>query len=434
MYDGHKISRFVRTVPIDWKGESVVAIYHNMNGGFMLVSREMWDAALRDVRENPPLLNALLGQKVLIPDSVDESIVFAARRQEIIHNYNQISSHVLITRRCNLGCVYCIVDAEAETMDSETARKIDDFYLRFIKRGKPDQVIDMFSGGEVMLNPRLAVEIATRRYEFCTDAGIEYKFGVITNGTLVKPAVVEAMNKVGFTGLRVSIAGPEDIHNRLRPFRGGGDSYATIMENLRAVSGMTPIKVQTQYDPESEEYLRVPDMMDDMAGRGIAVEDVSFTPILPRRGSNQCQCGPLDSRALMYLKQEADKRGFPQFDRTPGNGCRVDRKSGLTFDTDGSIISCPAFQSGEMKIGHVSTGIDFVVHSQIMHRRFEEECLKECGLAPICDGGCRMNCLAGGKSFNDVDCHKEFLAVMLDEYIRRKALKALRANEQQQRN
>jgi len=425
---GYRVSRFVVIERFEHEGEEILAIRQNMSRAFLIKDVRSWHAFLENPQADPFLLDRLLAEGILVEDGADEAAVYRCWRQEHVHKFKTMHSHTTATRRCNLGCIYCILDSEPKSMDGKTAMLVDRFWTGIIKKKKPERVRDVYSGGELHLNLPVVLASAARRFFFCEGSGIDFKFLIITNGTLVTPAAISRMKEVGLDGVRVSIAGPSWMHNRLRPFRNGGDTYEVIMKNLEAISGQTRIIIETQYDSGCDDYLHVPEMLDDVRRRGIAVENVHFAPILPKRGQTEFSCGMGDPRRLLFLMREAEKRDFPQFNEAPSNGCMVDFKSGMTFDTDGSILSCPAMQSGEFTYGHASRGVDAVARYQLLERQLPVKCLESCDVLPICNGGCRLNSLSVGGSFKGVDCQYEAIRLILSEHIRQKTMAALLAH------
>ncbi len=427
---GKKPARPVREVSLEWEGETFSAIYQLMTGALSIVRKSVWDAVIQNPDENPSYSRTLSKLGILLDEKTDEDILYRSWRQQSVHGMKHITSHTTVTRFCNLACSYCILEHEPKRMNRKTAWRVDRFYTDFIKANKPNRVTDVYSGGEVFLNACLVAESAGRRCLFCKGMDVDYRFWVITNGTLLKPSAIESLMEAGLAGIRVSVAGPAWIHDKLRSFVKGGGTYGAIMKNLVMISGLVPIKIETQYDPASDDYLHIPEMLDDMKARGVAVENVSFSPIVAGRGGTGYQCGLGDGEKLLYLIREAEKRGYPQFDRPPGNACAVDRKSHLVFETDGSLAACPALQSGEYQYGHVADGgVDFVARSALLERKFDDRC-SSCWLLCRCGGGCRMNNLSKGKDFSSVDCHYDILASIMDEYIRRRAVRELNAAKQ----
>lgn len=370
---------------------------------------------------DPAMMDMLYEQGFLVKEDVDEITLFETWKQQHVHDFNTLKSKVLVTRKCNNRCRYCIIDPEAKGMSSETARAVDRFYINTIQDKNPRNVKDDYLGGEPLLNPEIILESAARRFFFCRGGGIEYSFTITTNGTLIKPYIISDMKEVGLTGIRVSMAGPAPVHDLLRPSINNGKTYERIMENLQAISGLIPILIECQYDAGSMDYQRIPEMLDDIVERKIQIENIVFTPILPRRGENHFDSGMGDPAKFLYLNNEAGKRGYPVNEEAPSNACMADLRAVFIFDTDGSIIPCPSLQGGEMAYGHVVTGIDFISEAGILKRNLPDRCLNQCNLLPICMGGCRLQALIHQKDFNGIDCRYDAYRLFLEDYIRARA-------------
>lgn len=414
-------SRFTIEVPVEKRGgEAVLALYHTMTRAFVLIPERQWSYALSDpvAPADPAAMDLLCDQGFLVRETTDETRLFETWMQQYVHDFSTLKSKVLVTRKCNNRCRYCILDPEAKAMSPETARAMDRFYIETIGEKNPQRVEDDYLGGEPLLNRGIILESAARRFYYCLGRGIEYGFVITTNGTLIRPSVIADLKEVGLTGLRVSLAGPAAVHDALRPSKTHGKTYAVILENLEAVSGMIPISIECQYDSGAFDFLSYGEMLDDFVERGIPVEGITFTPILPRRGKTDFQSGIGDPRILLYLSEEARKRGFPQDREAPSNACMADFRARFVFDADGSIIPCPSLQGGEKAYGHVTTGVDFVAESELLKRELPDKCLRKCALLPLCMGGCRLQALTKGNGFNGIDCHEEIQRLFLEEYIR----------------
>lgn len=418
-----KKSRFTVDIPVENKGEELFGLYQTMTGAFILIPEKTWSYVLSDpiAPVDPATIDALYEQGFLVKDGVDETTLFDNWKQQYVHDFSTLKSKVLVTRKCNNGCRYCILDPEPKEMSHETARAMDRFYIETIEEKNPQRVEDDYLGGEPLLNAGIIQESAARRFYYCLGKGIEYGFFITTNGTLIRPSIISEMKEVGLTGIRVSLAGPAPVHDLLRPSKNNGKTYDLIMENLQDISGLIPINIECQYDSGALDFLSIPEMLDDIGERNIAVENIAFTPILPRRGGSPYDSGMGDPRILSYLMREAGKRGYPQGGEAPSNTCMADFRSRFVFDTDGSIIPCPSLQGAEMAYGHVTTGVDFVSESELLKRRLPDRCLNECSILPICMGGCRLQALVNQKDFNGIDCHHDTYRLFLEEYIKERA-------------
>jgi uncharacterized protein len=379
---------------------------------------DQWESILKNpANTNPETICKLLDQGILSPDKVDETVVYNQWKNRHIHDFGCLRSKVLVTRGCNMRCTYCIIDKEPKVMSIETAQRMDEFYLDRIKNKKPQQVNDSYVGGEPLLNMKVILTSATRRYSFCNGIGIKYDFSITTNGTLVTSEFITQLKWAGLSGIRVSLAGPASIHDKLRPYKGGGGTYETILQNLERISGLTPIFIEYQYDAGKDDYRLMPEMLNDLTRRKIEVAQIAFTPILAKRGTHRYCTGMGDVEKYLFLIKTAAQEGFETSMSAPQNACMADYRSILVFDTDGALIPCPCLQAGERKYGNVFSGIDFVAEAQLLDRPLKERCLRECELLPICTGGCRLQALTLKGDFNGIDCHYPTYRRLLEDHI-----------------
>jgi uncharacterized protein len=146
-----------------------------------------------------------------------------------------------VTNQCNLSCTYCyeysedkIVDTEngkqPKFMSEETARQSVEFMLKESGDNKVAHIT--FFGGETLLNfPVLQKTIAYARQRGA-EVGKEVDFSLTTNGTLLKPEIIEflAENRVGVT---ISIDGPREVQDKFRVFHNGTGSYDVVAPKIR---------------------------------------------------------------------------------------------------------------------------------------------------------------------------------------------------------
>src|SRR5262249_10256458 len=102
-------------------------------------------------------------------------------------------AHIIPTRRCNLACAYCneYDDFSPPIPTDELIRRID--RLAYLKTA-----IVTISGGEPLLHPEIDAVIKRIRYHGMIA-------GIITNGYLLTPKKIEALNEAGLDHLQISI-------------------------------------------------------------------------------------------------------------------------------------------------------------------------------------------------------------------------------------
>ncbi len=125
-----------------------------------------------------------------IPRRIREAKMFATAMRSGRH---PILAHIVPTRRCNLACTYC-----NEFDDHSAPVPVDEMLRRIDKLAELGTTIITFSGGEPLLHPGLDVLI--RRV---ADHGIIAT--LITNGLLLTPERIKALNRAGLHQLQISI-------------------------------------------------------------------------------------------------------------------------------------------------------------------------------------------------------------------------------------
>lgn len=126
-----------------------------------------------------------------------------------------------ITRRCNLKCVHCYVDAGPQDPGELTTEEAMDVVDQMAEVGVP---MVIFSGGEPLLRKDL-FEVA----EYAGEKGI--KLVLSTNGTLITKEVAKRLKDLGFYYIGVSLDSiNEDFHDA---FRGVKGSFAAALAGIK---------------------------------------------------------------------------------------------------------------------------------------------------------------------------------------------------------
>ncbi len=423
------LSMFTTALPLSVKGLGVVALFNTMSKGFCLLTPDEWQR-VRELLGRPAddqTLSALYGNGVLASGDVNEQAALKLYREQLIHNTHMLKSRMMVTYACNFSCLYCYQESKPLSMSEETAQKIDSYYMALIHQKQPGRILDNYIGGEPLLNFEVVLNSASRRHHFCLGKGIDYDWGITTNGLLLDENKLNRMLAVNLKHIRVSLAGPQKIHDRLRPDKQGKGNYKAIMNNLKNIDQRVKVGIECQYDAGSEDYRQIPLMLDEMAAEGIRIDEIAFTPIQPRRHETQFMCGNGDYAIHAWLAAEAVRRGFPMHDDPPGNCCMADIRNYLIFDVKGNILPC-LLDCGELAYGDVFKGIDFRKEARILYRRETKKCVESCELAPLCTGGCRLQEYYRSGDFNSIDCPYDMLKASLEAHIKTLAIRALGQN------
>jgi MoaA/NifB/PqqE/SkfB family radical SAM enzyme len=134
--------------------------------------------------------DSVLSSSPVRPDSNDEPALLSRLR------YSPFLAQMVIIRRCNLACGYC---TEYDKTSSPIAFEILEQRLRKLK-GLGTFGISL-TGGEPTMHPDLP-----RLVRKCRQLGF-LRTGMISNGLLLRPQLIQALNEAGLQEMQISIDG-----------------------------------------------------------------------------------------------------------------------------------------------------------------------------------------------------------------------------------
>ena len=142
---------------------------------------------------------------------------------------------ILLTNVCNLDCVYCYAHGGSygyATTDILNQAKTNQILEYFTSNFQKIRAIQFF-GGEPTTNSDMIKYICEHFLRLHNARKIDYtpQFGMVTNGYQMDDDLLDFIVKHNFT-VTFSIDGPEFIHDKLRPTKGQGKSYASIEANF----------------------------------------------------------------------------------------------------------------------------------------------------------------------------------------------------------
>jgi uncharacterized protein len=356
-------------------------------------------------------------------------------REEVLHYLDEVnrlsdrlSVAVVLGMRCNFACTYCYEgDSKgAFDMDPATAQRLPDFLLDQCSPGCKRIGID-FYGGEPLLYREQIKTIAGGMQELCSKAGLTFDFALVSNGSLLRPELVDELLPFGLVTAKITLDGPAATHDRFRPFTNGGPSFATVLKNIRDCAGRLTINVGGNYTKES--YPRFPELLDELKGAGLGPEHIGrlgFTPViqpeheqlapLSFHGGCQSVSEPWLPEAAIFLRQQLLNYGWDPEGVTP-TPCMVDRNNTFTIHYDGNIYQCPALiGQEELVCGDIHKGMeDYSKQYQVKNWQGHKACC-DCLYLLLCFGGCRFMKYRKDLTM-DIDCKKDFLDATLESFI-----------------
>jgi uncharacterized protein len=289
------------------------------------------------------------------------------------------------------------------------------------------------------LNLPVMYELSDRMWHATQERGIPIFVNIITNGLLLTPDVVDRLLPYGLNGIKITLDGDKDAHNRMRPLRGGQGTFDRIIDNIRKVAGRCPIAIGGNFDETSVDSY--PALLDFLSAQEFAdkLVKVNFKPVVrvetkPKgiiplipvgnanthlngscmtsagagTGSSCGNCDFIDDK-MASLREETKRHGFKTHDGVHNGPCHVHKEHAHTIGPDGSLYACPGF-TGQlaMSTGHIDDRKDS--WRQSSREKFDRlspwsEC-GDCAFIPVCAGGCVASSQSQLGDMNLPTCHK----------------------------
>ncbi len=147
-----------------------------------------------------------------------------------------------MTHQCNLRCKHCYINADENTKNKELSTKEAEYFIDDLAQMKVPVLL--LSGGEPLLRDDIF-----HLGRFATDRGLRVILS--TNGTLISPAIAEAIKKAGIQYVGVSMDGLMAEHDDFRGVPGSFQEAIQGIRNAARIGLKTGIRFTIHKDNES---------------------------------------------------------------------------------------------------------------------------------------------------------------------------------------
>ncbi|HEX8948962.1 MAG TPA: geopeptide radical SAM maturase [Dissulfurispiraceae bacterium] len=336
---------------------------------------------------------------------------------------------VFLNMDCNFSCIYCYEGGlkGKHYMSGETAGLLVDFIKKNFTPAMKRINLD-FYGGEPLLSLGLIKDISRELKNFVEDRGAAYSFSLVTNGSLFNRQVALELKALGLKGLKVTLDGPAEVHDKCRPFKSGAGSFETIIRNIKETCDVVGIGVGGNFDRKN--YGSFPSLLDYLVKEGLTpgkVRQVKFDPVAKRFPEDTAPADYADGcmsvsepwllEAGLMLREDILKRGYFTPKPTP-LPCQVEIGNYYSIDYDGTLYKCPAFIGRkDFAIGSLMGGVADPHNAYKAGIWKNSECL-ECVYLPLCFGGCRYFAYLSTGNVSNRDCKRPYFDAVLETVLR----------------
>ena len=239
-------------------------VYNGMSGALLRVSPDDHRAVERVITEpdardcSVHVLEQLVRGRMIVQDDVDEVDLLARRYELTRHDTSHLGMTIITSLGCNFDCPYCFEAKHPSIMRGDVMEAVLGVLDSQLERINSFQVT--WFGGEPLVGK--AAPRAVRRVHRTFDAAdVSYTAMVITNGYLLDEDMCRDLRDRRVGAVQVSLDGPPEIHDRMRPLANGDSTFWRIVKNLHHAVDYFSISVRMNVDvgnfPHTEELLKI---------------------------------------------------------------------------------------------------------------------------------------------------------------------------------
>lgn len=361
-----------------------------------------------EVEETVEEILSLKEEGVLFTEDIYEKYIDSFKNRETV--VKALCLH--IAHDCNLACKYCFA-GEGEyhghraLMSLDVGRKALDFLVQN-SGNRVNLEVDFF-GGEPLMNWQVVKDLVAYGRSLEEPHHKKFRFTLTTNGVLLDDEVLAFANKE-MSNVVLSIDGRKEIHDLMRPHRGGQGSYDEVVPKYKKVAQS---RDQMDYYVRGTFTRNNLDFAEDvkhLADEGF--EQISVEPVVARPEEDYALrmedvpaiLKEYDELALEYIRRKKAGKGFNFFHfmiNLEGGPCVAKRLSGCGSGTEylavtpwGDLYPCHQFVGQEeFLMGNVEEGIirtDIRDKFKACNVYAKDQC-KDCFAKFYCSGGCAAN-------------------------------------------
>ena len=330
---------------------------------------------------------------------------------------------IIPTRGCNMACVYCdflTSDSPQGAMSLDLAKQTVEAYFELLRREGGNRADIQFFGGEPFCAPYVIFFIEALARRKAQELRIPIHLEVTTNG-LFSPGIARWVGD-HFDTVVLSLDGPEDIQDLLRPPRSKKPGFQAVYSNAQIFS-QAPVELILRMCVNHQTVDRMAEITQWMA-ESFLPKAICFETLHPTEGSISAGLeAPDPIQFARQFNQSIDilePLGIMAIHSTADiEACRLSfcpvGKDALIVSPDGNVDACylpePAWREKGLnfRIGKVATD-EFVIDGDVLAEVrslsvLEKPGCQDCLCQFHCAGGCHVR--QHGVRYTDIQENSE---------------------------
>ncbi len=386
-------------------------LYNSLSGGLLEVPRGQYEKLqdfLSGSGECSPSLLVHMGEGLmLVPDDADEVSLLAQRYDMGRKDTSRFGLTIVTSLGCNFDCPYCFEEKYPSIIDDEVRDIIFDVFDDQIRKQIRSFHVTWY-GGEPLVGKRPLLELSDSFIERCRTADVIYESSIVTNGYLLDESTCLELRDRRIGSAQVSLDGPPDIHDKMRPLANGKGTFWKIVENLQHAINYFDITIRVNLDRSNAD--RVEELFQILDNVGLS-RRVSIYPghltvdtkndlLMPSKHGS-CGMNRIDfSAEELKFMTLARRYGFesPALPMQISAPCTAVRANELVIGSDGELYKCWESPGNKSEsIGNIRDyhSLNSRLQKWLKYDPFNDPECKSCLALPVCMGGCAQQALNG---------------------------------------
>lgn len=371
----------------------------------------------------------LLEDGFCVPDHMNEMLILEKWFKELCYDKKQLTLTVLTTFKCNFDCLYCFEKNStipSRDMSLNTAQNLCQWIQREVKKNNSQSIHLFFYGGEPLINKDSIYAIAENIKDFSEKEKITFKFGIVTNGFLIRKEDTAEFKKLGLDFFRITLDGTAQWHDITRPLKGGGPTFNRILDNI--IHQTEKVKILISGNITNYNFSGIVELIKYLGQHPIRerIHSMTFGNVMDNHQNctrkHPCYAPSEENFHQNYLiiKDTMKKYNFKDSKNQFGmQKCPFKlEKSFLTITPEGSIYKCPlSLGRNEFCVGNIYDEDFNHFNQKVLDNDQWKKCYP-CTYLPLCQGGCYYDAYLKNKDLFSRVCPKKIFETLLPESLK----------------
>jgi uncharacterized protein len=384
-------------------------VYNGISGMLLRVPTESI-GAVRDfiagddnALVSPEVMRNLVLGRMVINDDTDEIAMLERRYRSSQRDDTRLGLTIVTSLGCNFDCPYCFEAKHPSLMEPAIQEMLLDLLREQAHRLTHLRVT--WFGGEPLVGKKALFAMSDAFIALCDESNVSYSADITTNGYLLTSAVARSLVARRVESAQVTLDGPPEVHDRMRPLVSGRPTFWKIVRNLVAVADIIPLSIRVNVDATNAD--RYEELLQILCNQGLAGKVFVYPAhiVLPE-GSGApsatyrapCLNFPEFADLEHAFIQRAAELGFSgaSLPGPTGAPCTAVRANDLVVGSRGELYKCwDTVGDHREVIGHLRNWRDpnDRILKWLHYDPFTNDECRACPALPVCMGGCTFHAM-----------------------------------------